>query len=130
MTEGTGLKDEEASLAQQGPEGSSQVSPGLGVALRALGVILATFLLGVGGYSIGRGSGEDLEAARAAGQAAGAKTGTARAISRGFSAGLRKGKKRGFDRAFPAAYKSGYLRAFESAGLEPPAKNQVKVPNK
>lgn len=42
-----------------------------------IGVVLVAVALGIGGH-FGRGSGEDLDAARVAGQTAGEKAGTAR----------------------------------------------------
>lgn len=90
------------------------------------GVIVA-IALGAGGYAVGKNSGEDLEAARVAGTSAGKAAGENRGQARGFRAGLTKGKSLGFAVSFNQAYKRAYIETWEEAGLDAPAKKDIKV---
>ncbi len=94
----------------------------------AAGVVLASAALGIGGYLVGEGTGEDMDAARSEGQAAGKKAGTSKGTARGFKVGFKKGKERGYERAFAPAFKNGYVRAFKNAGLTAPKKKEIEVP--
>lgn len=90
------------------------------------GVIVA-IALGAGGYMVGKNSGEDLEAARAAGASAGKAAGEKRGQSRGFRAGFTKGNSLGFTASYNQAYRRAYVKTWEEAGLEAPAKKDIKV---
>lgn len=94
----------------------------------AAGVILASAVLGIGGYLVGKGTGEDMDAARSEGQAAGKKAGTSKGTARGFKVGFKRGKEKGYERAFAPAFKNGYVKAFEDAGLAAPKKKEIEVP--
>ncbi len=94
-----------------------------------LGVVLLAVALGVGGYFVGKGTGEDLEVARAEGTAAGKKMGTLKGTKQGFKTGFRRGNARGYDKAYGPAYKSSYVKAYEDAGLGAPAKSEIEVPD-
>lgn len=94
----------------------------------AAGVVLASAALGVGGYLVGEGTGEDMDAARSEGQAAGKKAGTSEGTARGFKVGFKRGKQKGYERAFAPAFKNGYVKAFEDAGLTAPKKKEIEVP--
>lgn len=92
-------------------------------------VVLLAIALGVGGYFVGKGTGEDLDAARAQGATAGKKAGTLKGTKQGFKAGFRKGKSKGYEKAYGPAYKSSYVKAYEDAGLDAPAKSEIEVPD-
>ena len=93
-------------------------------------VLIVAIGLGVGGYFVGKGTGEDLESARAEGQAAGKKSGTAKGTAQGFKRGFKKGKAKGYEKSFGPAYKDSYIKAYEEAGLDPPDKKEIEVPKR
>ena len=90
--------------------------------------LLVAAALGVGGYLVGKSSGEDLDAARAEGAAAGQKAGTTKGTAAGYEVGFRKGREAGFEATYAPAFRKNYSEAYEDAGLEAPAKNEIKVP--
>jgi hypothetical protein len=94
----------------------------------ALIVLMVAGGAGVGAYFAGRSTGEDIEAARAAGAAAGRKAGTAKGTKQGYAEGLKVGREKGYQQTYADAYKAAYRRAFEDAGLAVP--EQVSVPQK
>lgn len=72
------------------------------VAVGALALVLV-LSAGAGGYALGRSSGEDLDAARAAGERAGQAEGAALGEERGTKEGLRAGRKQGYKEAYAKA---------------------------
>ena len=95
-------------------------------AARTAGVVAATTVLvasaGAGGYVVGEGTGEDLHAARAAGERQGERLGA----RRDYEDSYRRGRRIGYTRAYGQAYTRAYGRAFENAGLTRP--EEVDVP--
>lgn len=91
-------------------------------------IVLACLVVGVGTYFIGKGSGDDVEAARQEGEVAGRQAGAIEGASEGYPAGFRKGRERGFRRAYVPAYRLNYKRAFEQAGLDVPTDREIEVP--
>ena len=91
-------------------------------------VVSACLLVGVGGYLIGKGTGDDLDAARQEGELAGRQAGAIQGASEGYPAGFRKGRARGFRKAYVRAYRIYYIRAYEQAGQDPPPANKIEVP--
>ncbi len=85
-------------------------------------VVLLAAGLGVGGYFLGRSTGENLDAARAAGAAAGQNRGAAKGAAQGYAVGLKAGRKAGYGQTYPTAYRKAYRKAFEDAGLSAPTK--------
>lgn len=88
------------------PEGSKRSLVG--------GTALAVILAGVaaaGGYALGANSGEDLDAAKRAGQAAGEQRGQVEGEKAGRKAGIKQGRKV----AYKPAYKKAYDRAYKKA---------------
>ncbi|MDQ2630220.1 MAG: hypothetical protein M3Y75_04475 [Actinomycetota bacterium] len=90
-------------------------------------VLAAALAIGVGAYFIGRGTGEDLEAARTAGAQAGHRKGAAIGAAEGYAMGFKRGREAGFKRTYPKAYRKSYAKAFEEAGLEAPEAREIKV---
>jgi hypothetical protein len=86
---------------------------------------LAVIALGVGGYVVGAGSGEDLDRARADGAAAGREHGAARGRERARAEGIERGRDQGYETGYETAYRRAYRAQFEEAGLEPP--NHVRL---
>lgn len=91
------------------------------------GVLLVALAIGVGAFVYGKSTGEDLDAARAAGTAAGQRQGAAKGAAEGYAAGFKKGRRAGFKRTYPRAYRASYADAFEEAGLEAPKAREIKV---
>jgi len=93
----------------------------------ALALVLIALAAG-GGYLLGKGSGEDLEAARTAGEKAGWTRGTAIGGDV-YPAGLEQGRKITFGRTYRDAYRKAYRRAFEGSEVEvPDGEIEVAVP--
>jgi hypothetical protein len=115
-----------------GPSGESTEGRTVEIPLKTLallaGVILVAIAVGVSAYFYGKGTGEDLDAAREQGAKAGKAKGTARGTAQGLAMGLRKGRERGFNRAYAPAYKKAYAQAFVDSGLEKPAAADIPVP--
>ena len=84
-------------------------------------VVLLT-LVSAGGYIVGRRSGEDLEAARAAGT----RQGTALGTKRDYQAGYRRGRAAGYQAAYRRSYRAFYATSFERAGIAAP--REIAVP--
>lgn len=91
------------------------------------GVLAVALAIGVGAFFFGKSTGEDLEAARAAGAKAGHSKGAARGAAEGYAAGFKQGRATGFKRTYPQAYRASYAEAFEEAGLEAPKAREIKV---
>ena len=85
----------------------------------AIAIVVA---VGAGGYLIGRSSGEDLDAAAAAGSRAGKAAAARDGRQEGYAQGLRLGRKRGYEAAFPEAYQAAYARQFRAAEVDPPTR--------
>jgi hypothetical protein len=95
----------------------------------AIVVLVLAVGAGVGGYFVGKSSGEDLDAARAEGEVAGEKEGAAEGAEEGFAAGFKEGREKGFDETYADAYRSAYQRAFKEEDLDPPAEDKIDVPD-
>ena len=93
-------------------------------------VLLVAGAFGTGGYLIGSSTGEDLDAARAEGKSVGEEAGAKRGTAKGYAAGFRRGRAKGFERAFAPSYRKSYARAFVDAGLERPARKEIRVPKR
>jgi hypothetical protein len=70
-------------------------------------VVLAAIAAGIGGYAVGKGSGPDVPAARAAGASAGKAAGAEKGMRAGYAVGYKAGRT--------AGYKQSYRDAFERA---------------
>jgi len=114
------------------PPGESPERKTLEIPLKTLGllagVILVAVAVGIGAYFYGKGTGEDLDAAREKGAKAGKTKGTAKGTAEGLAVGLKRGRERGFNRTYAPAYKKGYAQAFTDSGLEAPAAADIAVP--
>ena len=88
-------------------------------------IVVGIAAIGAGGYAIGRSSGEDLDAAAAAGTRAGNATAARDGREEGYAQGLRLGRKRGYEAAFPEAYRAAYARQFRAAEVDPPTRIAV-----
>ncbi len=75
-----------------------------------LAVVLAV-MAGAGAYAIGRGSGEDLGAARATGRAQGLEQGRAAGLKAGRARGLKAGRRAGYSETYQPAYDKAYDKA-------------------
>lgn len=96
------------------------------VAVAALAVVVIA-AVGAGGYLVGRGSGEDLDQARADGAAAGRVEGIKAGERRGYPEGLEVGRKRGYEQTYSSAYRTAFRQAFANEDLDPPRAIPVKV---
>lgn len=96
--------------------------------LAAVAVAAVALAVGYGTYELGRGSGEDIDAARIRGEAAGRQAGAAEGAARGYPAGFQKGRDKGFARTYRETYRIHYKRAFEQAGLDVPKDKDIDVP--
>lgn len=119
----------EVEPAEDGGSGSSSAVPVQRITIICVGFVVA-MALGAGGFLIGKNSGEDLESAREVGSSVGKKAGEERGEKQGFKLGLKQGRKNGYDRSFRVAFKDAYLAAWNDAGLEPPARGNVEVPQR
>jgi hypothetical protein len=79
-----------------------------------------------GGYLLGKSSGEDLDAARAAGSASGQQNGATKGAAQGYTAGRVQGRRQAYRESYRTAYKTAYRQAFEDAGQTPPT--DITVP--
>lgn len=93
-----------------------------------LGVLLAAVAVGVGAYFIGKSSGADLDAAKAAGEAAGRVKGAEIGSRQGYALGFKAGRKQGYEKTLAPAYRQAYQKAYEDAGLEAPELSEIDVP--
>jgi hypothetical protein len=84
-------------------------------------LILVVVAVAAGGYLLGHGSGEDLDAARAEGVAIGAQTGARSGDRRGYVSGYRLGERQGYGGAYREAFRTSYQAAFREAGLDTPS---------
>ena len=91
-------------------------------------IVSACLLVGAGAFFIGRGSGDDAEAARQEGEVAGRQAGAIEGATEGYPAGFRKGRARGFRKAYVPAYRTYFKRAYEQAGLDAPPNRKIDVP--
>jgi hypothetical protein len=91
------------------------------------GVLALALVIGTGAFVYGKSTGEDLEAARAAGAKAGHRKGAAEGATEGYAAGFGKGHKIGFGTAYPQAYRQSYAETFEEAGLQAPRAREIRV---
>lgn len=91
-------------------------------------VVLVAAGAGVGAYFIGKNGGEDLDAARAAGEQQGQREGAARGAARGYDEGYKDGRKQGYDQTYSRAYQRTYKKAFKDAGLEEPSDKESLPP--
>jgi hypothetical protein len=108
-------------VAARSPAGPQSPSAGDGAAgaPRWLVVGSAVFVLavgsGVGAYFIGKASGEDLDAARAAGDRQGQREGAARGTKVGYDQGYKEGRKAGYRQTYKKAYDRAKKTGAESA---------------
>jgi flagellar biosynthesis/type III secretory pathway protein FliH len=126
--DGTNWTDQVATPVPGAEEPTTAIEPprrGRGVAI-ALTVLVLAAGAGVGAYFVGRSTGEDLEAARAAGAAAGREAGAAKGRKVGYAEGFEAGREQGYRQTYAESYKAAYRKAFEDAGLAVPEK--VSVP--
>lgn len=110
-----------------GSQGPRSVEVRLSTIGLVVGILVVALAIGAGAYVYGRSTGEDLDAARAAGTEAGQRKGAAKGAAEGYAAGFEKGRETGFKRAYPKAYRKSYAEAFEEAGLEAPKAQDIKV---
>ena len=78
----------------------------IGLAVLALGVGFAAFL-------IGKGSGPDLASSREDGQREGSRLGAKRGRATGYTVGYARGRKASYPRAYKKAYRAAYAKALE-----------------
>jgi hypothetical protein len=90
-------------------------------------VLVLVALAAAGGYLLGDASGEDLEAARAAGEREGWKQGTAHGGDV-YPAGLEIGRRITYGRTFRSAYRDAYIGAFDGSGVDEPDTEKAEVP--
>jgi hypothetical protein len=90
---------------------------------KAVAAALVLVVLAIGGFFVGRSTGEDLDAAQSRGYAAGKTSGTAS----GTAKGLAKGRKETFGGAYKRSYVISYKRAYRLEGVTPPKTVKVKV---
>ena len=118
------------------PSGSEEPSVSLGEigaepprGWRAAVAIVALLAIGggLGGFAIGHGTGEDLDAARAAGATSGEAAGTQDGGKRGYAAGYDIAAKQAFKKRYDDAYKAAYRAAFDDAGLDLPNLAEIEV---
>ncbi|HET6830213.1 MAG TPA: hypothetical protein VFH44_02575 [Solirubrobacterales bacterium] len=119
--------------------GPSNDQPGLAAGGNATGIItrgriglaaLALVLLvlaAAAGHWLGAASGEDLDAAREAGERAGWDQGTAIGGDI-YPAGLELGRKITYGRTFRSSYRDAYERAFVGTGVDGPGSGEIEVP--
>jgi hypothetical protein len=94
--------------------------------LAALALLLLVLAAG-GGYLLGAASGEDLDAARAAGEREGWKQGTAIGGDV-YPAGLEIGRRITYGRSFRSSYRAAYQRAFVGTEVKGPDPEKIEVP--
>ncbi|MBK5233360.1 MAG: hypothetical protein JJE13_10320 [Thermoleophilia bacterium] len=92
-------------------------------------IVIAALVVGVGAFFLGKGTGDDVDTARLEGAAAGKQAGAIEGASKGYAAGFQEGRDAGFEKAYIPAYKLNYKRAFEQAGLDAPADDEIDVPD-
>lgn len=83
---------------------------------------------GIGAYFVGRSTGEDLDAARAAGAAAGQREGAAKGAEEGYAKGFAQGQKKGYRETYENAYREAYRTALEDAGYTPANNEPASIP--
>lgn len=120
--------DESVETLGEAESRSRHVTMNVGSLAVGLGVVLLAAALGVAGFLVGKGTGEDLDMAREEGQVAGREAGAARGAKQGFKVGFRQGKAKGYDEAYEPAYRHSYSMAYEDAGLDPPRNKEIEVP--
>ena len=99
-----------------------------GVVAGVAAIVIASLIVGVGAYFLGKGTGDDVDTARLEGAAAGKQAGAIEGASKGYAEGFQKGRDAGFEKAYIPAYKLHYKRAFEQAGLDAPKDEDIDVP--
>jgi hypothetical protein len=88
-------------------------------AVVALVIVVLAAGAAVGGYLLGRGTGEDLDAARAVGARQGERIGTARGTARGYDRGFKEGRRAGYRQTYDTAYDRAYNAQLKKAGFDP-----------
>ncbi|GIK77448.1 MAG: hypothetical protein BroJett022_11380 [Actinomycetes bacterium] len=96
------------------------------IGLAALALVLLA-LAAVGGHLLGTASGEDLDAARAAGEREGWKRGTA-VGGEVYPSGLEIGRRITYGRSFRSSYRDAYVSAFAGTGVTEPDAEKVEIP--
>jgi hypothetical protein len=96
----------------------------IGLAVLALALLA---LVATGGYLLGSSSGEDLDAARKAGERFGWSQGTAIG-GEVYPAGLELGRKITYGRTFRSSYRDAYSRAFVGTAVKGPEPEEIEVP--
>ena len=91
-------------------------------------IVVASLVVGIGAYFLGKGTGDDVDTARLEGAAAGKQAGAIEGASKGYAEGFQKGRDAGFEKAYIPAYKLNYKRAFEQAGLDAPTGRRHRRP--
>ncbi len=92
----------------------------------AAAALVALALAGAGGYLLGTRSGEDLEAARTAGENAGWTRGTAIGGDV-YPGGLEQGRRITYARTYRDSYRIAYRRAFKGSGVDAPKADEIAV---
>jgi hypothetical protein len=82
----------------------------------------------LGGYFLGKSSGEDLQAARLAGERAGQQAGAASGAEKGYAQGFTQGRKKGYRNAYESAYRKTYRQALRDAGFSPSKRELKSIP--
>ena len=108
-------------MAEQSTEDEATSGAGRGSsgATRWALVLALAALAGAGGYLVGRSGGEDLDAARAAGEKKGQAEGAAQGAQRGFEEGFAEGRKTGYRETYKKARRAAYERALAEGGGNP-----------
>jgi len=88
--------------------------------------LVALALAGAGGYLLGTRSGEDLGAARTAGEEAGWTRGTAIGGDV-YPGGLEQGRRITYARTYRNSYRAAYRRAFKGSGVDVPNDDEIAV---
>lgn len=93
-------------------------------------VVLVAAGAGVGAYFVGKSGGEDLDAARAAGETQGQREGAAKGAAKGYDEGFKEGRRKGYEATYSKTYQRAFKAAFKKAGLDPPSKRESLPPKK
>jgi flagellar biosynthesis/type III secretory pathway protein FliH len=127
MTDPRSEGEESPTEAMPIAPGANHSSASRPPALMVVGAVLLCLALGAVGYFIGRSTGEDLDAANAAGEAAGKVRGTEIGSRRGYASGFKAGRQAGYKQTYADAYRQAYRKAYEDAGLETPARDEIEI---
>jgi hypothetical protein len=125
----SGTTEQIRSDTEERPALGAKPEPSRPIALFiAIGVLLAA-AAGTGGWFLGGSTGEDLDAARAAGTQAGQKQGAATGKQAGYDAGFKEGRAPAYSAAYDKAYRAAYRTAYVDGGQQPPGRDSIQVPS-